>query len=353
MKRIACLFAFLCAGPLVAQDTVAAIKDDLSSLEKTTIDGIIETKGPMPLSEFLGEICSALPTKPSIVFKEGVDKTLVPQMALERVRFGDLLDALERLLALKFEIKNPNPEKGQSSLIIVESTAAELGAGFGTVGGGTDGKPTPPGGGGGGIKNGETGGPPLKPGIQEVPQPGAETGIDPKVITRFVEVPQDGDAFTTSWRTNQSRPDMVTRTYAIGSLIEGGHKAEDIIEAINLVWTTSNAELAKNGTKVAHHEPSRLLIIRAVHSEQDLANEVIQKLDTQLDRQRAQRTLTNRLKIQDEEFAREREHVVELHRIVMDQLKDTHQSETKKMRTRIAELEALLDELRNQVKGGN
>lgn len=360
MKRIACLLALLCTGPLAAQDSdFAAIGEKLSSLEKTTIDAVIQTKEPLPLREFLGEICTALPTKPSIVYKEGVDTIVVPKMALERVRFGDLLEALESLLNVTFEIKNPNPEKGQASLIIVEADGALLGArvgtGFGSLGGGTVRKPKA-GGTGGGIKEGGGGGR-LTPGIKRVvpnPATGSETAAGPngKVITGFLEVAQDGGAFSTSWVPSPESKTPVTRTYAIGSLVDGGHKANDVIEAINLVWTTSDPEMVKN-IKVAHHEPSHLVIIKAFPKEQDLADEVIQKLEAQVQNQRGDRSLTHRLQRQDEEFERERHHVEKLHRIVLDQLKDSHQSEVKKLRSRITELESVLDELRNQVKGGN
>lgn len=319
----------------------------------------IDLKAPTNLKGFLEATSQQMETAPSIAFKMGTDERVVPMMSMQKVRFGDLLQALEQLVDVKFTVINPNPKKGESSIITVdESRRNEVRGLLGGDGSWVAAKPklrvgTFAGGGGQAHPSKvNSGGIFSDGGAENGPGAGASAN-DPLTVNSGAVRPaqnpylnRSSDFGEVAWVARPSTPKSITSSYAIGSLVadkKSGHSAEHVIEAINLAWSTADetSALSKN-SRIALHEPSNLLIIKAAPEMQNLAAEIIVNLRSAQDERQREATVSQ---AKYTEMLRERDHERALHRELLERLKVQHADEVDKMRKTVAELEA---ELRQQ-----
>jgi hypothetical protein len=165
----------------------------------------------------------------------------------------------------------------------------------------------------------------------------------------------------TTW-INANRPaPVLTQTYAIGSLVddkEQGHSSDEVIEAINLVWSTANRgeslQTGEDAPLVSVHEPSRLLIIKASAPLQSLASQVITNLSSAHQLRLQNRQLHDESAALREQFEREHAHLEQLHQITLERLKAAHASEIDRLQSAVAELETELRLVKSKLlEGGN
>lgn len=338
------------------------------SVEDAVVTVRTTTSGTTNLKSFLELTSAQMQPAPSIAFKTGSADRPVPTMNLEQVRFGYLLEALEQLVDVRFNLMNPRSKVGESPLLIVEDQTprlhvtrwqtnvtkipeeASLTAIQRAPETAADAEGAPIRSSSNSPANPIVG----TPGVSPAPSgyPNNPVALVVSESNRLPAIPGTGYPNPgITWHPGAvpqvSKP--ITSSYAIGSLVneeKSGQTTEQVIEAIDLPWTTTD-ETNKN-SRIALHKPSSLLIIKASGEFQTLAREVIENLNiAQTQRQEASMHL-GRLSQMKLEFVRDRDHRQALHEETLKRLKTGQASELEKYRLVIAELESRIREFQHE-----
>lgn len=322
-----------------------------SSVLDVSVD--LTTKTGSTLKAVIEDVVEQIPEAPSVIFKPGSEDAPVPIMRVEGVRLQDLLDALQNLMRVHIEILNPGAKNGRP-LIVVEARDQAPRASRPVVPSRTS-PPAQP------VLPGVAPAPTPPPGPLSSPAPapapsrttgGAFPNPGSSAFAPARPGRTGGGAVTWSPGPNSA---SFTRTFALAALLEEEESHSAIIDAINTVWSTAVGgplPVGDDGPRIAFHQPSGLLIIRANQSLQEQAEEVIANMTAAHEaRHRASRS-ANAMQDLEKRSNREIEHLKQLHETMIRQIESKYTAEIDQLRVELKQLEANNSLLKARLEAG-